>query len=407
MELFGDRLGNVAINIPDYRCRHSAVSPYLTELRLVENMLNGGWLDYCVIGTLENQEDRLGFDNVREVFCFHAANERWLTGTRPVADICLINGGGNEYKGLFRILSENHILFDVISAKAMTTGQTPKALEDYQMLVLPDIRNMSDAFCARLDAYVNGGGKILATGKTSTCDEVGNPLGAIRLKSVGVKTGFKVHPHERGTYFRIRPEDKKLIKSSKLDELDIVYLDSDFLECEPNGITEGVLGYIPAAMFGPPEKCYYKEVTNIAGLFYSKYGRGEVAFFPWHIGQHYEKRSNHCHYRLMVAVLEGLLRLERGIVVEASELVEVNRRVSADGKFEWVGLINHSGQSGTAFHKPIPISNIVLKLRGEGEIRKGRLLKAAEELKFSTEDGWIKCIVPELERFEIVLCEYE
>lgn len=401
-------IGNVAINFPDYRCRHSAVSPYLTELRLVEDMLNGGWLDYCVIGTLENQEDRLGFANVREVFCFHALNERWLTGTRPVADVCLIKGSNiNEYRGLFRILSENHILFDVISAKAMTGAETPRALEDYQMLVLPDIRNMSDAFCARLDAYVKGGGKILATGKTSTRDELGNPLGAIRLKSAGVKASFKLHPHERGTYFRIRPEDKKLIKGSKLDELDIVYLDSDFLECEPNGTTEGLLGYIRPAMFGPPEKCYYTEVTGIAGLFYSKYGKGTVAFLPWHIGEHYEKRSHHGHSLLIMAALEGLLKLERSVVVEASEMVEVNRRVSADGKFEWVGLINHSGQNGTAFHKPTPISDVVLKLRSEGEIKKVRLLKAAEEVKFSTEEEWVRCVVPKLERFEIVLYEYK
>jgi len=401
-------IGNVAINFPDYRCRHSSVSPYLTELRLVENMLNGGWLDYCVIGTLENQEDRLVFDNVRDVFGFHAENEKWLTNTKPVADICLINGGGNEYKGLFRILSENHILFDVISAKAMTGTETPKALEKYQLLVLPDIRNLSDAFCARLDAYVRGGGKILATGKTSTCDQLGNNLNAIRLKSAGVKASFRLQPHKRGTYFRIGSADKKLLRSSKLDALDIVYLDSDFLECEATGTTEGLLGYIPPAMFGPPERCYYTEVTDIPGLFYSKYGKGSAAFFPWKIGQHYEKRSHHGHSLLIMAALEGLLKLERSIVVETSPLVEVNRRVSGDGKFEWVGLVNQSGQNGTAFHKPIPVSDIVLKLRGEGEIKGVRLLRAGEELKFSTgKDGWVKCVVPKLERFEIVLYEHK
>jgi len=400
-------IGNVAINFPDYACRHSAVSPYLAELRLVEDMLNGGWLDYCVIGTLENQEDRLGFANVRDVFGFHAENERWLTGTRPLADVCLLNGGGNEYKGLFRILSENHVLFDVISTKAMTGVETPRALEDYQLLVLPDIRNLSDAFCARLDAYVRGGGKILATGKTSTCDEMGNNLDAIRLKSVGAKDAFKAHPRKRGTYFRIGAADKRFLRSSNLDGLDIVYLDSDFLECEPNGSTEGLLGYIRPAMFGPPEKCYYTDVTDIAGLFYSKYGKGLVAFFPWNIGQHYERRSHHGHSLLIMAALEGLLKLERSIVVGASPLVEVNRRVSGGGKFEWVGLVNQSGQNGTAFHKPIPISDIVLKLRSEGEIKRVCLLRAGEELKFSTEDDWVKCVVPKLERFEIVLYEYK
>jgi len=401
-------IGNVAINFPDYRCRHSAVSPYLTELRLVEDMLNGGWLDYCVIGTIENQEDRLVIDYAQDIFDFHSQNEKWLSNTKPMADVCLIKGANrDEYKGLFRILSENHILFDVISAKAMTAGETPRALEDYQVVILPDVRNMSDAFCARLDAYVNGGGKILATGRTSTCDEMGNPLGAIRLKSIGVKPAFKVHPHERGTYFRISAADKKQLQSSKLDELDIVYLNSEFLECEATDTGKGFFGFIPAAMFGPPEKCYYKEVTNIPGLFYNQSGKGIAAFFPWQIGEHYEKRSNHCHYRLVVAVLEGLLRFERSLVIEASELVEVNRRVSADGKFEWVGLINHTGQNGTAFHKPIQIFDTAVRVKSKGKVKRVGLLKAGMKLEFTPEeDGWIRCSVPKLGRFEIVVYEY-
>ncbi|MHC4659987.1 MAG: alpha-amylase family protein [Planctomycetota bacterium] len=402
-------IGNVAINFPDYRCRHSSVSPYLTELRLVGNMLNDGWLDYCVIGTLENQEDRLVFDNVRDVFGFHAENERWLTNTKPVADVALIKGGNrDEYKGLFRILSEEHILFDVISTKAIGKAVTPRPLEDYQLLVLPDIRNMSDAFCARLDAYVKGGGKILATGRTSTCDELGNPLGTVRLKSAGLEAGFKVRPHIRGTYLRIRPQDKKLLKDSKLDALDIVYLDSEFLECEAVGTTERLLGYIMPAMFGPPERCYYTQVTDMPGLFHSKYGKGSVAFFPWQLGQHYRNRSHHGHSLLIKAGLEGLLKLERSLVAETSPLVEVNRRVSADGKFEWVGLINHSGQNGTAFHKTIPISDIGLKFRAKGAVKAIRLLRAGKEVAFQVvKDGWVKCVVPKLERFEIVLCEHE
>jgi len=401
-------VGNVAINFPDYVCRHSAVSPYLTKLRLVQSMLNGGWLDYCVIGTIENQEDRQVLDNARDIFDFHSQNEQWLSNTKPVAGVCLIKEKTNEYKGLFRILSENHVLFDVISAKAMTTAQTPKSLEDYQVLILPDICNLSDAFCIRLDAYVAGGGKILATGRTSSCDELGNPLNAIRLKSAGVKAAFKSRPRERGTYFRIRPMDKKLLQSPALDALDIVYLDSEFLECEPQGQTKGLLGFIPAAMFGPPERCYYTEVTDIPGLFYSKYGKGSVAFFPWRIGRHYEKRSHHGHSQLVMAAIEGLLGLERNVVIETSALVEVNRRASADGKFDWVGVINHSGQNGTAFHKPIPMSDIGLKFRTKGAVKAIRLLRVGKELKsYTVKDGWVECVVPKLERFEIVVCEHK
>jgi hypothetical protein len=109
-----------------------------------------------------------------------------------------------------------------------------------------------------------------------------------------------------------------------------------------------------------------------------------------------------------MAALEGLLKLERSVVVQGSPLVEVNRRASTDGKFDWVGVINHSGQNGTAFHKPIPISDIGLKFRTKGAVKAIRLLRAGKELKsYTVKDGWLECVVPKLERFEIVLCEYK
>jgi len=102
------------------------------------------------------------------------------------------------------------------------------------------------------------------------------------------------------------------------------------------------------------------------------------------------------------------LGLERNVVIETSALVEVNRRASADGKFDWVGVINHSGQNGTAFHKPIPMSDIGLKFRTKGAVKAIRLLRAGKELKsYTVKDGWVECVVPKLERFEIVVCEHK
>ncbi len=401
-------ISNTAVHFIDFPYRHSAVSPYLNELRLAQNIANGGWADYYMIGRLENQEDRLGLDIMRSVFGFHAKNEKWFTNTKSVADVCLIRAGGAEYTGLFRILAENHILFDVIENAALAQGDTPKALEDYQLVILPDVRNLSDTICNRLDAYVVNGGKLLVTGMTSTSDEHGNPLNAIRLKAAGVKPTYKLQPHTRGTYFRIRPQDKKELAVSDLDMLDIAYLDSDFLICEPTGKTESLLGFIPEAMYGPPEKCYYTKVTNIPGLLHARFGKGRCAFFPWLIGSHYQRRSNHVHSLLVMGALEGLLGLERSVVIEASPLVEVTRHASSDGRFEWVGLINHTGQNGTAFHKPIPMSTIPLQLKTEKYMKNIRLLNAERRLDFpAAQAGWVKCVVPELQRFEIVLYEYE
>lgn len=115
---------------------------------------------------------------------------------------------------------------------------------------------------------------------TSISDAAGNPLRGIRLKATGVEAVGKIHPHQRGTYFRIRPEDHRRLRNPELGTLDLVYLDSQFCECRPVAKTEGLLRLIPVGMYGPPEKCYYTEVTDIPGLLYSRFGEGACAFFP-------------------------------------------------------------------------------------------------------------------------------
>jgi hypothetical protein len=50
---------------------------------------------------------------------------------------------------------------------------------------------------------------------------------------------------------------------------------------------------------------------------------------------------------------------------------------------------------------------ITLQLKTERTLKNVRLLRTDKKLDFSVRDGWIKCIVSELQRFEIVLYEYE
>ncbi len=401
-------VANAAVHFVDFPYRHSAVSPYLTELRIVENMVNAGWPDYYVIGPLEKQQDSLCLEIIRELYEFHARNEKWFTDIQSMADVCLVRSGGEEYEGLFRILAENQIPFDVITPDALVKGDTPRAIEDYSLVVLADMRSMDETLCAKMDNYVERGGKVLMTGQTSTCDAQGNPLGRIRLKAAGVESTFKMHRGKRGTYLGINPADKNRLAKDEFASLDLVYLDSDFLECRPADGTECLLYFIPVGMYGPPEKCYYSEVTDIPGLFHSRFGKGECVFLPWQTGRQYQQRSNHGHALLIAAALDNLLGLKRSLVVEASPLLEVTRQGHKDGDFEWAGLVNHSGQNGTAFHRAIAIAGVPLRLKAKDKIKSVRLLKAGRQIDFSQNaDGWMECVVPKLERFEIVLCEYE
>jgi hypothetical protein len=387
LEQPGKMLSNAAVHFIHYPQRHASVSPHLTRRRLVQQMVNGAWLDFYCIGPLHQQEDRLGLDEVRDVFRFHADNERWLVDTLPQADAGLALLGGrlaDEYRGLFKILSEAHVSFDLVSLER-------SELSRYPTMVVPVADPLSPPVVQRLDRYVRDGGRLLLTGPVPE---------SLPCAGAGRR---EVVQRAQGTYIRIRAEDRQRLNSPVLDKLDLVFLDGDLWTYEVVDDVEELLRFIPPAMFGPPEKCYYTEVSDRPCLYYRKCGRGAVAWLPWHVGAHYERQGHAGHAALVRGAIDGLLRSPRRLRLEAPSLVEVNHRVGRSGRFEWVSLINLSGQLEKVLHEPLPVRDVTIELQPQGTVNAVRLLHAGTSLEFTREKGRLRCTVPELKSYEIVL----
>ncbi len=388
----GKALANAAVHFIHYPHRHASVSPHLTRRRLVQQMVHGGWLDFYCIGPLHAQEDRLGLDQVRDVFRFHAENERWLVDTVPAPDVGLVLDtarGSEEYRGLYKALAESHVAFDLV------------LLEDadpvrYPALVAPSVQKLSDEAAKRLRAYVEQGGRVLLTGPASET-----------LASLGIRKATGVRKREKGTYIRIRDEDKRRLDDPVFDKLNLVFLDGDLWTAEMADDVEGLLRLIPPAMFGPPEKCYYTEVSDVPCLYVRKHGRGSIAWFPWQVGTHYEKQGHAGHRGLVMAALDHLLEAPRRVRVEAPALVEMSHRAGRDGDFQWVSLINHAGQMGQVLHEPVPIRDIKITIEPRGKVKSARLLKAGTSLAIRHAGQSVQCVVPVVDTYEIVLLETE
>jgi hypothetical protein len=86
----------------------------------------GAGPDFYCIGRLDNLEDRTVLQNVKDVFRFHEKNERFLHHTQSGNEVLVLHDGQSdkEYKGLFEILTENHILFDVMEHWCIDTDET-------------------------------------------------------------------------------------------------------------------------------------------------------------------------------------------------------------------------------------------------------------------------------------------
>jgi hypothetical protein len=389
--------------------RHVGTSPYIAQKWMLQNMLHAAPVTLVVIGTLVDYQDRAYMPMLQDLFGFHKQHEKLFTNVRSVSDVALIRGSGQEYRGLIRLLSEEHILFDVIEPSAIGSKELPRKLEDYQALIIGDLKNMDDDQVGIIDDYVKNGGKLLATGFTSINNGSGLRQQNPGLESLGIIAGYEIFPQSRSTYLKVSEDDKTALGQETFRDFSIMMMYSDFIKCTLKESAKGYLRLVPNTMYGPPEKCYFTEdeITDFPGVIVNSFGNGKTVFIPWQIGAQYDFKGNYAQRALFLATLENILEVESSIETDASPLIEMTRLANRNEAFEWIGLINHSGQIGASFRDQIPMYNTAIRFRSSKPVREIHSLRSGKEIKFDQNDGWVAVEVPLIDDFEMVLCLYE
>lgn len=116
---------------------------------------------------------------IGEAYAEVEAKEPWCVDTVNVAEVGLlssssVSGDATHHgvadhadTGASRILLEGQVLFDVLDAEMDFSG--------YRLLILPDDVIVDDGLKAELDAYVNGGGRLLLTGTSGFAPDGSGP----------------------------------------------------------------------------------------------------------------------------------------------------------------------------------------------------------------------------------------
>jgi hypothetical protein len=391
----------------DYR--HTATSPEIGRIFMPQQMLNGGALGIYFIGHLNNQYDRVFIPKFKELTNFHKTNEKLFTNIQSQSKIGLVLGSSQENRGIMRMLIEEHIMFDLIFASSLGEKNLPRELKDYELLILSDITNMDDDFITLIDDYVKRGGKILVTGFPGVNDEVGAPLNRLRLEALGVLSEYEMLTNPKPSYLVVSDNEKELLGNEQFKDFDLIMMNSDFLKIKPVGSAKGILRLVPTIMHGPPEKCYFKdnEITDYPGVAFNTFGSGNAVFIPWQIGSQYNWKGNNAHRALFMATMEKLLEVERTLVTDAPPLVEMTQMINRNGAFEWIGMINHTGQIGNSFHEPVPIINSTIRFKPQKPVKEIYSIRSGERLKFKQTNGRVEVMVQKLDDFEMVVSLYK
>lgn len=359
----------------DYWWRFATVPRGEIALRSWQNIAHGGALTFEMNGTFE-QQDRQALETAKPIFRWVAAHEEYYVKQMSHARVLLLGappGAGREfgveaYRGLFRLLTEEHIPF------AVADNLDWLGKRDFDLVIAADWSP------AGLKQYAENGGRVLIASAQPPEFEIAPVVRTIK---------------ELRGYVRVR--DHQAFPSLK--DTDLLMLNGPFTEVRETG--RALLTLVPPSMFGPPEFVHIDmKETDTTAIVFKQFGKGMVAWIPWNLGGMYYRHSLTAHAGLFRDVL-GRLSVPRQIKTTAHPLVEMTL-MRQHGR-TLLHLINVSGHAQTAYFAPIPMTGIEVQLAGT--FKTARTLRQPANLTIKLKDGYSALTIPQLNDYELVVLE--
>lgn len=338
---------NASVDFMGFRYRESSVSAPLLALRQWQNLANAGSVSLYIMGHLGNHKDRMALQASRPAFAFHQAHESLFAGLQSAARVLLARRPvmartDPEGYGWVRVLTESHIPFDEVKLAELT----PELLVRYQVIILPDVKQLPPAQAAMLDGFARHGGTVVATGTAGG-------LACLGAEVTGCETGLM------STVFEPAPGEEGAFPRSHAAHF--VVPGDTLYTVRWSAATKTCLHRVPEHPFGPPELCYCTETDDTPALGVTPYGQGRSVYIPWLAGSFYyrEGHDNTLHF-LQDVLFEfcGLPQLAPGLtpMVELTLCQKPGQLV--------LQLVNGSGVWGNSCFEPLPVRDITLQLPG-------------------------------------------
>lgn len=399
----------------DFAWRFVSETGACHELRFAQQLANGASLDHYLVGTFD-QDDRKSFPAISRLFHWHRKNEGHYADLRSVARIGLYHSfktglhrgatetadlGNAPFRGAYRALLEARIPFDMVSDERVAGTGGQALLARYDAILMPNVACIGDAEAAALDAYVEAGGLLVATGETGFYDDRGVARPAQALAALPVSDLRARRRDMRGAYFRVGAGELP-----SLPDTGLLYLDGRYLHPAVRDGAETMLRLIPPQRFGPPELCFPDVDSDLPGVVSAPHGQGRGVYLPWLPDWLYHRDSLPDHRELIA----GLIRRNAPpapVVLEGAGPVELTvHRQATTGRW-LVHLVNYSGQRNNLYEDPVAIHGLRLGIRAKA-VGRARALVADAELvpeAAGDETGRTWLALPPLGAFEAISIE--
>lgn len=331
--------------------------------------------------------------------------EPWLKNAENVADIAIITNEAilayynteaadpaqpkGSDNGISRILLENQYLFNIIDLDVDFTA--------YKLLILPDHILLDDALTEKIKAYMEQGGKVLASFKSGMkVDESGFAL------DIGAK--YACESEYKPTYIRPSFELPALRNSAY-----VVYKDCLKVEAEKGES----LGIIEPPYFNRTAEhfCSHRHAPACG----KKYGdaiikNGNLTYIAHQLFYEYATMGNIYVKEIVDHLIADLLGEDRSLKVAlpAQGIATLMEDSEADR------LIVHAlyaspvrrGADTEIIEDIIPLYNIAVSVRTDRAPKSVRLVPEGEELPFAYENGRVSFTIPKIDCWQMTEIQF-
>jgi len=382
---------NASVDFLGFRYRHISVSPALMELRQWQNLANAGSTSIYIMGHLTNHPDASSFKPTKKVFKFHAEHEELFTNMVSGAEVMLLRTMNwqrtdPECYGWIRALTESHIPFDEMSVSDL---QDAIQLAGKKYLVLPGIRNLNPKQTQMIDDFVQNGSTVIASADLSMKDGV--PV----LECLGIE---KVKEKRQGcmsSMYEIREEERQIFRRCK--ETPFIAPGEDIFLLQPQESADTYLRLIPEHMYGPPERCYFTEVTEEPGIIFNQMGKGNSITIPFKVGSFFYNEG----YQNSLSFLQDILFELAGmseIAPGLTPMTELTLKQVKEKKL--IQLVNTTGIFSNSYYAPVTLHDITLKIQGNNATALN-----GGKLNVTKENEMLTIHLNELQAYEAILVE--
>lgn len=313
-----------------------------------------------------------------------------------------------EFTGWVRLLTENQVIFDVIADELF--GEN--LLEQYKIIILPDVEALSDLQIEKIRKFSNNGGIVIATGTTSLIDVNGLERKEFGLKEVlGISL---IKPIENNpTYIHLT--DEKLIDADKSIS-PWIYLPDGQVTVQP---LEGTRTIAQLARKPKVNLAYLRFDTEFPSITVNK----SAFYFAGEPGLAYVRYQYPAIQRLVRRILQPPITESMPVQVETSPSVQVEVATQENPKRLIIHLINHSGnpgwtmmaQKGTSSkmfttgqpHDMAPVQDITVRINKSfwSDVKNIYLVPGGEQLSFKEENNKIIVRIARIGVHEMVVVE--